>query len=349
MKLRVIIIMLCAVLVLSGCSPRPAGWQTGNVDLVRTLGVDRAEGGVRVSATVGAAQAASLAAAVQELCSMGDSVLHVGHVNQLVLGEDFVRDGAESLLDFVARDRQIGPGSRLWVLRGDAAERAVRGETDVSPRLTRLGETFAGTAPKLDCTATRLMSVMAREGSVAVPALTLEMGELAPAGYAVLRRGRLVGFLDREQSLGLELLCGQGAGQLVEVPLSATEWTVLTVRRAKVEGVPEVADGVLRSLRLRCEVRLEPAQGGALSAAQMELVARQAESVLCGRMAAALACAQLWDADVSGLERLARASCSDREWDDTNWETSFRTLPLQVIAAARVRWPADMEERGNEA
>lgn len=350
MKTRTIIIMVYIMLLLSGCGGQTAGWQTGDVSLVQTLGVDRVGSEVRISATAGTASGASVAAGVQELCAAGNSFLHIGHVNQLVLGEAFARDGAEPLLDFLARDRRIGPGGRLWVLRDGAAEQAVAADADVSPRLTRLAEERSGSAPKLDCTATRLMSVMARQGSAAVPALTLEQGELMPDGYAVLRRGRLVGFLNREQSLGLELLCGQGAGQVVEVSLPDGTQLVLTVRRAAMAVESAVEDGALYGMYLRCGAQLELAQGAPLTAEQMESAVRQAEGILCGRMAAALACAQLWDSDFVGLERLAQGACSPREWDNTEWETSFRTLNLQVAVGARVRWPADVvEEYGNEA
>lgn len=352
---RHIIIMYMALLLLTGCSQRQTGWQTGDVTLVRAVGVDRLEEGVRVSAVAGRTEDGATASALQadgpsiadgirELGAKGDGFVHFGHVDQLLLGEEFVRDGVEPLLDFLARDRQIGPGVQLWVLRGGAAERTMTSEYDVSARLERLAEDQRGVAPKVDCTATRLMSVMARRGSVPVPALQREGESLQSVGYAILRQGRLVGFLDGEQSLGVELLCGQGADQAVDAVLSDGKRIVLKTKRTAVTCVPTFENGRLRGLDLRCTARLDVVQGASLTERQRRQVKQQAELELCGRMASALAFAQLWDADFVGLEQMARAACSGREWDTVDWRAEFRALVLQAVADVQVDWPPDMME-----
>lgn len=341
---RRIIIMCMTLIFLTGCDSRAAGWQTGNVTLVRAVSVDRTDTGVTLTAWSDDAErlsgeGASVAEGLRALRAEGDGFVHLGHADQLLLGEAFARDGAARLVDFVARDRQIGPGARLWVLRdGEEPE-----ESDVALRLERLaGDREAGA--KLDCSVTRLMGVMAREGSAALPALRWQAGELRPVGYAVLRRGRLVGFLEGEQSLGLELLCGRGGGQTVDVALTDGGRPVLTVKRADIRCVPRLEDGRLTGAALSCRAGLEVAQGERLSAARRQEAVRQAEEVLSRRLAAAQACAQFWDADLVGLERLMRASCSAREWSGVDWERDFRALSLQVTVSAQVDWPADMVE-----
>lgn len=350
-----IIIMYIALALLTGCSGRQTGWQTGDVTLVRAVGVDRLEKGMRVSAAVAReeggsavpalrADGTSVADGIRKLGTGGDGFVHFGHTSQLLLGEELVRDGVEPLLDFVARDRKIGPGVRLWVLRDGTAEQVVTGEYDVAARLERLAGDHGGAAPKLDCTTTRLMSVMARGGSAPVPALRQEEGGLRPTGYAVLRRGRLVGFLDEEQSLGAELVCGRGADQAVEMQLPNGAQIVLNVERASVTCEPVFEAGRLRRVELRCGAKLAVAQGEPLTAEQRWQVERQAEAELCGRTAAALALAQLWDADFAGLEQKTQAACSKQEWSGVDWAAEFRTLALRVAANVWVDWPADVTE-----
>lgn len=353
MKRRAII-MCILLMLLAGCGRRPTGWQTGNVILVRAVGVDLADRGVRLSASGGsggrplvlAAHGATVAEGMQRLGTAGDGFVHFGHADQLLLGEAFARTDAAQLLDFVARDRQIGPGARLWILRGGLAEQALLLEdsADVPARLDRLAHGREGEVPKLSCTVTRLMSVLARGGSVVVPALREEDGSLQPDGYAVLRQGRLVGFLDAEQGLGLELLCGEGAGQLIEVPLPDGERPVLSVGKADAVCLPDMDAGQLKGLDLRFRARLDVVQGARLTPEQCQAAKRQAELALCGRVTAALACAQFWDADFAGLEQTARMACSEREWERVDWETDFRTLSLHVAVSAQVDWPAEMVE-----
>ncbi len=351
MKQR-IIIMYMSLMLLAGCGGQPTGWQTGNVTLVRAVGVDMAEQGVRLSASGGsgerplvlAAHGATVAEGMRRLGTMGDGFVHFGHADQLLLGQDFAQTGVAQLLDFVARDRQFGPGARLWVLRDGLAERALLSESaNIPARLDRLADGREGAVPKLGCTITRLMSALACGGSVAVPALREEDSALQPDGYAVLRQGRLVGFLDGEQGLGLELLCGEGAGQPIEV-LQDGEPLVLSVEKARVLCEPEFEAGQLKGLNLRLCVRLDLVQGARLTPEQCRAAKRQAELTVCSRVAGALACAQFWDADFAGLEQTARMTCSEREWERVDWDADFRTLSLRVAVSVEVDWPAEMVE-----
>ena len=353
-----VIIMCIGLLLLTGCSGQTTGWQTGNVALVRTMGVDLADRGIRVSAAVAPqdggerqvllADGSSVAEGVQTLRGMGDSFVHLGHTNQLLLGERLVQVGAEAVLDFVARDRQIGPGARLWVLKGGAAEQALQGSSaDVADRLERLSDSRRDTQPKLTCTVTRLMSVMARGGSVAVPALRMEGEALQPDGYAVLRKGRLVGFLDREQSRGLELLCGQSAGQMVTVTLPEEKKLVLTGKRISVTGEPAFQQGRLAQMHLRCKVQMDVAQSAPLTPEQRQQAVDEAQSVLRDRILGAVGRAQFWDADFAGIEQLVRASCSEKEWRDADWSAEFRAIAVNTEVWVQVDWPADVMEESN--
>ena len=355
-----IIIMYMVLMLLTGCSGQQTGWQTGDVILVRAIGVDRLDTGVRISAAAGRsgsdvpvpalqADGVSVADGVRELGTKGDGFVHLGHANQLLMGEAFVQDGAGPLLDFIARDRQIGPGARLWVLQGGTAEQGVAGDVaaDASARLVRLAEAGGGAGPEIECTATRLMSAMARRGSVPVPALRWEGDTLQPVGYAVLRQGRLVGFLDREQSLGVELLCGRGANQVVTATLSNGERIGLRTKRTDVLCTPNIRNGRLQNVEVRCTASLDVVQGGSLTTQQRQQVGQQVELELCRRMAGALAFAQFWNADFIDMEQMVRSGCSAREWDGVDWDTEFRTLSLRAAADIRVAWPPDMmEEEG---
>ena len=340
---RYIIIMYTALL-LSGCGRQTAGWQTGDVALVRAVGVDVAPSGVALTAWGGdiecpivlKAEGVSIADGVRALQRRGDRFVHVGHANQLLLGEAFVRDGTAQLLDFVARDRQIGPGARLWVLREDGVLADV---PDVAARLERLAKDGV-----VDCSGTRLMRAMAENGSVAVPALCWEENGLQPAGYAVLRQGRLVGFLDGAQSLGLELLCGEHAGQMLEVELPDGARIVLSVKNAAFRYEPQTEAGRMVGATVHSSIGLVPRQGPSLTDEQRQAVARLAEGVLCRRLAAVLACAQFWDADFTGVEQRLRGACSAQEWGAVDWDRDFRALPMQVAASVQISWPADMVE-----
>lgn len=349
-----IVIMYMAVCLLTGCSGRITGWQTGDVALAQTVGADLTEQGVRVGVAVGLqgdtgvlrlADGATMAEGVQRLRGLSGGLLHFGHVEQLLLGEALAQNGIGPVLDFIARDRQLGPGVRLWVLKGDSAERALAsGGANVSARLEQLGRNEA--EQKVSCTATRLMSVMAREGSVPVPALRLEGDALRPDGYGVLHRGRLVGFLDAEQSLGLELLCGQGGGQQVDMTLPEGTQLALAVKRGRI-AVEPVFGGGLAGVTLRCAAQLDVVQGAELTEELRRQVIRTAQAVLRERISGAVARAQFWGTDYVGLEQMLRAACSEWEWKKEDWVAEFRALSVEVEVDVQVEWPADIMEENN--
>lgn len=347
---------LCAAVLaacaLTGCSARwsePYRRQTDDLALLRVVGVDAADNGVALTVAadgvgggqgeVLSAQGATLAGAMHATREQGERYVFYGHVDRLLLGEELTGQGIGSVLDCLARDGELGPDCRLWVVRGQAAQ-AVGSVNGLSRRLEQLERGVdvpsAGDA----------MGVLAREGSLWIPALeAIERNgqtSLQPAGYAIVRKGLLVGCTDPEGSQGLELFTGAARGKVVELTVSGVGMVGLSLDRVQVDCRPNFADGVLVGLEVVCHLTARVAQTPvSLRPEDLEWLVYELEWQQGKCLARVLEQAQHWDADFLGLEYRARQVYPFRAAElSRQWPQMFRDLDIRVSAQGTVEWPS---------
>ena len=157
-----ILALALVCLTLTGCSVLPYPREMGDMALLRTMGVDREEGGLGVTVSTGprakglqgeqekamvlSALRPSLSSAALALQALSDSYVFFGYIDQLLLGEELAREDVVPVLDYFARDVELGLGAQLWVIREATAREAVEsgGDQGVESRLSTLrtdGET----------------------------------------------------------------------------------------------------------------------------------------------------------------------------------------------------------------
>lgn len=360
--------------LLSGCgrSAVPYAREMGDMALLRTMGLDAVQDGVELTVSTGerngdqealvlSASGPSVASAVQAVQSLGDSYVYFGHVDQLLLGEELAARGVGPVLDHLAREPQLGLGVDLWVVRDGRAGEAVfaGGEAGVPARLDRLEADAGMGAANIGCTALELMSVLARGASTCIPALTLapsRQGDggqgaertLLPDGYAVIRQGKLVCFLQGEEALGLELLQQRADGHVVDVDLNDGLRVSLRLEKTRVRCEPVFQSGELTGLDVVCDLSARVVQTERpLSQEQLEEVTQNFELLEGERMVAVLERAQYWDADFLGLEHRAQLSRPSRKEDIGRvWQDVFRSLAIQVKVTGDVERSTGMMDKG---
>lgn len=361
--------------LLSGCGGRallPYAREMGDTALMRTVGLDAWEDGVLLSASTGertggqepltlSASGSSVPAAALAVQGLGDSYVYYGHVDRLLIGEEQAVRGVGTLMDYLAREPQLGLGAQLWVVCGGTAAQAMEwvGAGGVSQRLDQLNTDGELGSANLGRSAAQLMSVLARRGSTCVPVLSLlparegdggEGGErtLVPDGYAVLRQGRLVCRTDPEVSRGIELMEGQNGGSVVDLDLADGMRVSLVTEDARTACRPVFRNGELVGVDVNCDVNVRVAQTGRrLKERELEELGQRLERLLGERMIRALELSQYWDADFLDLERRVQLACPRRKRDiQEQWADMFRALSLRVEVHARIeRSYGMMDER----
>ena len=310
-----LLLLLCLVPLLCGCGSLYA--QRREVEqllVMETMGLDFAPGGVMLSlasadggsaggAVCCSAAGASIADAQERLQrSSLEEELFCGHLQHLLLGEDYARQGLDGFLATVCRSPDLRLDLPVYLILDGTAQEAMAsagdGSRSVSDLLSALEQGRDGARFS---TAGAILRDLDRQGGALVRTLRLrrasEEGEeelltLTPEGYGVLVDGRLQEKIGPEEAVAVELLTDtlrptplvltDGAGRSVTVELQESVlrleplWeqgqlrgldVTVQVRAAvlEIEGFPQAADERYRiALTARMETELSRRIGGVL-------------------------------------------------------------------------------------
>ena len=341
-----------------------------DLELIRAMGVDRTEDGVRVTlasareiasgdgksgggeAVVLSQSAGTVSQAVARMQSFGSKGIFYGHISSYLVGEALARDGIRDYLDYVERNPEMRLETDLYVVRAGTANGAIAAMTgegyDISERLEFLQENAALSADTHPVTVRTFLVRTERSGSTVCPALRLTesregdgaKGEhaLHPDGYAVLTEGRLRGYLDGEAAYGTALLLDEIAGDVVTVTAPGGVRVALTVSDCRTRVRPEFdGTGTLTALRVTTKLRagVDEVEGrlDLDSPSVLEALSRSLETLERSRMEEALALAKGWDADCFRLGARAALAAPFR-WEEEAWSPA--AVPVVVEAEARV-------------
>lgn len=309
--------VLALCVLLSGCAQLPCPREMGDMALLRTMGVDQRGDGLTVTGSTGAraeglageeapalvlsAGGQSLSDACLSLQGRSDSYVFFGYVDQLLLGEELTRKDVYPVLDYFSRDEELGLGARIWTVRNGDAETALRsgGEQGVESRLSTLRTDGKLGVAALSRTAGEVYTDLLEWGTAWLPALTVadeEDTSLQEEGYAVLREGTLVGYLEGESARGLELLVGRPEQDILMFDLEGNRAAV------RVIGANTRFQSTGNGSAVTCHVTAQLAEEDApLTQAQRKTLCSLLEQREQMRMEKTLTQLQNWNCDCIGL------------------------------------------------
>lgn len=349
---KTLILLLPLSLLLSGCSGLPTAREMGDMALLRTMGVDVSPAGVAVTGSTGlqsagrqageeavltlAADRESLSGACLAMQGQSDSYVFFGYVDQLLLGQELAERGVRPVLDYFARDSQLGLGAQLWLVQGAAAREALSsgGEKGADSRLENLRHDSEMGIANLTRTAGEVYADLLELGSAFVPAIApVPGGEavLTERGYGVLKGETLAGFLEDEEAKGLELLYGGPSADSLDVELPGQKISVkVTSARTRSRLEFQGDEPVELTLACKIEVRLSEYER-LLTAAERERLCGELEARERERMEGALERLRAWGADCAGLGAKAGIAHPVR-WPaiQAEWPAWFSRVPVEI-------------------
>ena len=365
MKRFLPIILCCSLLpTLTGCALFPASLRgTERLALVQALGADREGGGVRLALVTAAdssrgegpvrmsGRGATIQSAAEDAAShAAEEKLFCAHTAFLLLGEASAREDTETLLRYVCRSRELRMDVPLLIVRGGSAVDALLqsggervGAAELLQALsasapTRLGETLPSAA--------RIAARLARSGCAlaaavrCTPSSELEDGErpltLAPAGLAVLREGKLAAFLEEEDAVGVDLLCGaRGVHDFTVTDRAGQRVTLQTAPGGTSLRVLLGEDGEAEAIELTVRVTASVAEidgaGDLSDAVYTDELSALLERELLRRAGAVVHLERALGADLLCLRE--RTGLTEAE-----------TLPLRLSASVRVAHANDVRD-----
>ena len=382
---RTLALLLAAGMLCSGCSTGAISSNyraVEDLELIQTIGVDRAPEGVCLSAATGKAceneapkrmtqSGVSMLAALDQLQDRAPSAgLFYAQTSYLLLGEEAAAAGGLTpLLDFIARDPDMRLSAPLFIVRGGTAQQAVMetgdDKTDVTEALAALEKdiTLDGTSHAYSCT--DIARALAGSGCAVVGAVACvrtpesEGGKLAlaPAGYAIFRDGDYVGSIEPETAHGASMLLGvAGHGNLAVTDRDGST-VMLTLDTCKTNFRPVWGDdGTLARVDVTLKLRAGIAElraGIAELRAPRRITAREYQDELNAALAAlvtswaedVIAASQALGADFLGVGQALAIGCG-RRWaairDD--WPAVWQSVPVRVTVSADVGRTFDLRD-----
>lgn len=232
-KHLLLLLILPVLLSSSGCSSSGSIWanyrEIEQLQLIQTIGIDAEPGGVRLSVSTGkpmegekpmrmAQTAPSLQIAMNRLQDdTASAALFYGHTRYVVVGQAAAEAGIAPYLDFVERDADMRLSAPMFIVSDATAEQAVMNTGDDKADITEnlgameLDVSRQGNGHAFTCA--EIAQALASSGSalacaiVCTPAEEKDAGDTAlPYGYAILKDGKLTGFLHGDPVMGVNLL-----------------------------------------------------------------------------------------------------------------------------------------------
>ena len=352
-------VLSIGLLTACGRASLPYAREMGDMALMRTMGIDME--GEQMAVTISTGRRAvglkgdtepplimsSTQSSISEACfvmqGMSDSYLFYGYVDQFILGETAVQAGIFPVLDYLARNVELGLGTKLWATKEMSARTAIQtgGEEGIEHKLSVLQtENEIGVAG-LTPTAMEMFQAILEHGSAYLPVLELvQQGEeqrLIEAGYAVLKEDHLQGYLYGEQARGLELLEGRDVSDILQVQWGQKN-AVVQITGASNAYAPKYENGELKELQLHCRIAAEllefesPIQQEDVD--QIQKIVEQEEQK---RMELTLQRLQDWGTDcVTVGSQVEMAAPEGWVRIEQDWERIFQEIPVEVTVQVTI-------------
>lgn len=271
---KAILLLLPVFLFLSGCGKNTfpiSAREINDFELIRTLGVDLDGGKIKITAVGGQIAdskagvyentGGTVTTAVKSLRTQTEKQAYFGHLDQIILGQEAAETNLDANLDYIARESSMRLETPMYVVRGDTANKVIsllaKRELSVSDYIKTRESENSRISVSHSYTAGDLMKQLARSGSGLLPAIAVggeKKDQINLEGFAVIKDGRLAGYLDTIEPRGANLILNNMYNDTVDLADEQGRLLSLELRRAKTKITPRFEDGELVKIDVRVEL-----------------------------------------------------------------------------------------------
>jgi spore germination protein KC len=362
-----LLVPVLAMSLLTGCSGR---WvysdyrEIDQMELIQVLGMDEEGGKITVTASTGGpgepvvlrSTSVSISRAMRQMQDYTSrKYIFFGHTAHLLLGESAAAGGVDPYLEHMERSVEMRLNTFLYVVRVGTAQEAVSAagqeEDGAVDLLTSLEKDVQLMSESHVFTCGETAEMLAERGCCLAAAVSLVRQEdilsgedpvtLAAEGYAILKEGKLAGYLDPDLARGANLLMDLGGEDILEVPDGRGSWAALRLIGSRVRYLPEYREGELASLRIRVELDCSldelRSPGEAGDREIPEQLKKGAEQLELERIRRVLERSRALGADFCGVGQRVRA-VRPLAFDGMarSWAERFPELPLEAEVSCRI-------------
>ena len=367
MRIFRLLVPILTMSLLTGCGGR---WvysdyrEIDQMELIQALGMDEEGGEITVTASTGGLEepvvlrstSVSISRAMRRMQDYTSrKYIFFGHTAHLLLGESAAAQGVDQYLEHMEHSVEMRLNTFLYVVRDGTAQEAIsmagKARDGAVDLLTSLEKDVQLMSESHVFTCGETAEMLAEQGCCLAAAISLVRqkdilsGEdpvtLAAEGYAILKDGKLAGYLDPDLARGANLLMDLEGEDVLEVPDGRGSWAALQLIGSRVRYLPEYREGELVSLQIRVELDCSlnelrsPGEAGDLET--LERLKAGAEQLELDRICRVLERSRALDADFCGVGQRVRA-VRPLAFDGmaASWAERFPELPLETEVSCRI-------------
>lgn len=373
-RMRTLLPLIIGSLMISGCGVSSNYLEIEDLMLVQSLGFDRSESEICISiaseadpkggspkAVSGRGRSASAALLNATEQSM-EKEIYLAHVGQLLIGQQAAEEGMKPFLDYVCRDADIRMDIPLYLVKGDGADEFMLscgdGNTGIGHILQGVKESFESHGSAKVFSLAELCLSLQRSGSGLLCAVELSEssesteGEkaktAAPAGFAIIREGRLCGFIDMEERAGLGLLLGNMPQIPLELKDSRGRDLVLELSSGSCRLSPLwSAEGTLVGIDVQAQVKASLLECHAQGQQELDYAVAQLEKEISRQLSVLLRQSMDLKADYLGIAgKLERADPKGYSSIEDSFMELLPALELELSVSGKLSHGNDVRDDG---
>ena len=345
--------------------------------LIRTIGLDRSDGLVTVTASTGTgldkeppsvftASAKTLAEAISNIrYGHLHAEAYFSHISQIVLGEEAAKQGIEEYLDYFARNINMRLASNIYVGKGDTAagliEKANGGDVSETDMLTSIDEKAIYVLMGNASTCTDVLSGLTQRKTALITAIepgkSMEITNedafgIYPKGYALIKDGKLTDYIDEYTSSGIGMIKNEiTSGPLTVTAEDGTPITLnMTSLKTNISGSYSEETIERVNINVKASFNVESMSGGGKLSSEKERdkIETLASEELYNRIASAIVYARNEKTDVLGLsDALAVKNPYKFRKTEDRWEEVFPSVTVTVNVTSRLQRTYDILDTPN--
>lgn len=374
-KILTVILVLIILFMLSGCSSQTSNrvLEPDELEMIRTIGIDKGENGYSVTISTdiglngktpkirsGEGKTVDEALNILKKTSGGQEPFY-SHVDNLIIGEEVVREGIGQVLDFMARSSELRIGTNIVISRGTKAKGTITGAAGKDSAAADMLEVIKEQAPSLgrgymfNCL--DVLSGLAENGTAMILAVELTEGDdllndgervLRPQGYAVVEDGKLVNYTSPEETAGITLLLNKLDSLNIEVRLDkGTVGLTLTGLTADIQ--PVFLDNELKKLKIKVSADASITEAGEVKSLTMEKERQEAglnaSKMLLKNLQETIRKSQSLGIDYMNLgQRAGLKSPMKFQRMKTSWNELFSKIEIELEVSTVIKQTYDLAE-----
>jgi len=313
-------------------------------------------------AFISTAQGRTLFEAARIVSASSGKQLFWAHTKYYLIGEEAARDNIAKYIDFIVRDHQFHINNKVYVVKGSAKElieQVNKSELYIADKLDSLAPsvTRLGTSEELSL-AELMRFIDIHFGSARIPCIELVdrsggKGKSIPAvesfGYAIVSNLKLVSFIGRDISRGVNLISNNLQSSIVVVKDLYGEDASLEIIAGSTEVIPKFSGDELEELTLKAKVisNLGEVQSQKPTVFEENLAHMKAQlsAILKNEMMRALEIARESESDCLGISDMLRLKHPVRFHKiEDRWMEIFLQLPIRIEVEAQLRRSHELDE-----